>query len=131
MIKRVEHVAIMATDMEESIAFYENLLGFQTRIKVNRGDKEIVFLTHDGLPGFEIELIRDVQQEIKYSADGLVNHVAFVVDDVEQVMKKLQQEGIRFHAKHPKEGIGRKTIRFQGPNGETLQFVGERHSSQE
>lgn len=129
MIKRVEHVGIMASDMDESIQFYETLLQFKIRVRVNNGQKEIVFLSHDGLPGFEIELIRDLQPATLYAEHGLVNHLAFVVDNIEQVISCCKQKGIVFETSEPKRGInGRKTIRFRGPNGEILQLVEERNS---
>lgn len=43
MIKRVEHVGIMASDMDESIRFYETLFQFKLHVRVNNGQKEIVF----------------------------------------------------------------------------------------
>ena len=129
MIKRVEHVGIMASDMEESIRFYETLFQFKLRVRVNNGQKEIVFLSHDGLPGFEIELIRDLQPTTLYAEHGLVNHLAFVVDNIEQVISYCKQKGIVFETNEPKRGINdRKTIRFRGPNGEILQLVEERNS---
>lgn len=129
MIKRVEHVGIMASDMDESIQFYETLLQFKIRVRVNNGQKEIVFLSHDGLPGFEIELIRDLQPATLYAEHGLVNHLAFVVDNIEQVISYCKQKGIVFETSEPKRGInGRKTIRFRGPSGEILQLVEERNS---
>lgn len=127
MIKRVEHVGIMVSDMDESIRFYETFLGFKIRIRVNNGQKELAFLTHHGLPEFEIELIRDIQSTTIYSEDGLVNHLAFMVEDIGQVMERYRQERIAFSTSQPKEGIGRKTIRFKGPNGEALQLVEERN----
>lgn len=129
MIKRVEHVGIMASDMEESIRFYETLFQFKLRVRVNNGQKEIVFLSHDGLPGFEIELIRDLQLTTLYAEHGLVNHLAFVVDNIEQVISYCKQKGIVFETNEPKRGINdRKTIRFRGPNGEILQLVEERNN---
>lgn len=126
MINRVEHVGIMVSNMEESISFYE-LLDFKVHIAVNNGEKEITFLKHDGLPGFEIELIKDLQADIPYSEHGLVNHLAFVVDQMDQVIIRLKQKAIEFLTDEPKTGInGRKTIRFKGPNGEMLQLVEER-----
>jgi lactoylglutathione lyase len=91
--------------------------------------KKLTFLTHHGLPEFEIELIRDLQQTTHYSENGLVNHLAFVVDNMEQIMNCCKQKGIIFLTNEPKQGInGRKTIRLKGPNGEILQFVEERKS---
>jgi lactoylglutathione lyase len=126
MIKRVEHVGVIVKDMGESIDFYESLLGFKLQIRVNNGEKELAFLTHNGLPNFEIELIRDLEQTTEYSENGLVNHIAFVVDDLKKMIKKFKKNGVTFITEKPKEGIGRKTIRFKGPNGEILQLVEER-----
>ena len=127
MIKRVEHVGIMVSDMDKSIAFYETLLGFKVRVRVDNGEKEMTFLSHPGLQEFEIELIRDIESVRSYSEHGLVNHLAFVVDDLDQTMVRCKQEGIIFITKEPRQGIkGRRTIRFRGPNGEMLQFVEER-----
>jgi len=128
MIKRVEHVGIMVSDMDESVAFYKNLLGFDIRIRVNNGQKELVFLTHSGLPKFEIELIRDIQSTDFYSEYGLVNHLAFVVENMDKTIESFKRKGVIFQSDKPKEGIGRKTIRFKGPNGEVLQLVEERPS---
>lgn len=127
MIKRVEHVGIMVSDMDESIMFYETLLDFKVRVRSHNGDKELTFLTHKGLPGFEIELIRDLRQGAHYSEHGLVNHLAFIVEDMDKTISYCKQLGIIFETSEPKHGInGRKTIRFGGPNGEMLQLVEER-----
>lgn len=45
MIKRVEHVGIIVSDMNQSIQFYESVLDFKVRVRVNNGQKELVFLT--------------------------------------------------------------------------------------
>lgn len=127
MIKRVEHVGIMVSDMDHSIKFYEKLLDFKVRIRVNNGQKELVFLTHSGLPGFEIELIQDLQAVPTYSEYGLVNHLAFVVEDIEKTVSSCRQVGYALQTDIVKKGInGRKTMRFRGPNGEILQLVEER-----
>ncbi|HWO95405.1 MAG TPA: VOC family protein [Bacillus sp. (in: firmicutes)] len=127
MIKRIEHVGIMVSDMDESIHFYETFFGFKMRVRVINTQKEIAFLSHDGLPGFEIELIRDLQPAALYSEDGLVNHLAFMVSDMDKAISYYKQRGIVFETDEPKRGInGRKTIRFRGPNKEMLQLVEER-----
>lgn len=124
MIKKVEHVGIMAIDMEVSVEFYVDLLGFVVEEEVNTYDKKIVFLVHSGLPGFSIELIADINSSISYSNKGLVNHLAFAVDDFDKVVKELKTRGVAFERESPKFGRnGRKTIRFRGPSGETLQLV--------
>lgn len=126
MIKKIEHIGIIADNLANSVKFYVDLLGFE---EVRRGEtkdgKHIVFLAHSGLPSFEIELIKDVQSINKYSENGLVNHLAFAVENIEYTIEILRERGVDFFAERPKMGIGRRTIRFKGPSGEILQLVEE------
>ncbi|MDT8861326.1 VOC family protein [Alkalihalobacillus sp. MEB130] len=127
MIKRVEHVGIMVKDMEKSVSFYKDILGFSVRARLDRGDKELVFLSHEGLREFDIELILDRQTPDIYFENGLVNHVAFVVDDINEVIMMCNKKGIHLEMGPVKKGMnGRKTMRFRGPNKEMLQFVEEK-----
>lgn len=127
MIKRIEHVGVMVSNMDESINFYENFLGFKLRIRVINSQKEVAFLTHDGLPSFEIELLHDLSTTTSYSEYGLVNHLAFITSNMDEIVREYKQKGIIFETEEPKRGInGRKTIRFRGPNKEVLQLVEER-----
>lgn len=50
MIKQIEHVGIMVSNMDKSIHFYESIFNFKLRIRVYNNGKEIAFLSHDGLP---------------------------------------------------------------------------------
>jgi len=127
IIKKIEHVGIMAENLTHSVNFYVDLLGFdESRRGETKDNKQIVFLTHKGLPEFEIELVKDTQSIDTYSAEGLVNHLAFAVEDLEQTIKFLSENEVEFLANKPKMGIGRRTIRFKGPSGEILQLVEEK-----
>ncbi|OLN24093.1 hypothetical protein BTO30_01370 [Domibacillus antri] len=121
---RPEHVGIMVKNMDQSIAFYEEVLGFTLRVKTAIHSKEIAFLTHEGLPGFEVELLRDLNQAASYAEQGIVNHLAFAVEDYEQTIAELRAKGVQFLADQPTIGEGgRRAIRFAGPNKEVLQIV--------
>ncbi|QCR30642.1 VOC family protein, partial [Priestia megaterium] len=102
MIKRIEHVGVMVSDMNESINFYEDLLGFKLRIRVINSQKEIAFLTHDGLPDFEIELLHDLSTNTSYSEYGLVNHLAFITSNIDEMIQEYKQKGIIFETDEPK-----------------------------
>lgn len=132
LIKKIEHIGIIADNLSNSVKFYVDLLGFEEGRRGETIDgKHIVFLAHKGLPGFEIELIKDAQSINVYSENGLVNHLAFAVENIEHTIKFLRGNGVDFLAERPKMGIGRRTIRFKGPSGEILQLVEERGSEEE
>lgn len=89
----------------------------------------MVFLTHSGLPDFEVELISELISSTAYSTQGLVNHLAFAVEDFDTVVEEMKAKGIVFEREYPKIGMkNRKTIRFIGPSGETLQLVEAREN---
>lgn len=124
MIRKVEHVAFKVKDMDASVTFFSGVFGFKTRTRGTNALFEMAFLYHDDMPGFEIELIRDLQPGQVYAEQGIVNHLAFTVDDIGAAMRHYGSLGVQFAAREPSTGLdGGKTIFFFGPNRELLQFV--------
>lgn len=124
MIKKIEHVAIMVTDMDKSIDFYKKLFGFEVRQRGQNKKREMTFLFHPNEPGFEIELMRDLAPSETYHEKGLVNHLAFTVDNMEEACQFLKENSVEPHSETPNIAIdGAKTMFFSGPNNELLQFV--------
>lgn len=124
MIKKVEHVALIVTDMEKSISYYSSMFGFSLRTRRQIKTRDLAFLKHDQQPGFEIELIRDLVPQGEYSERGIVNHLAFTVENMEEAIRFYKEKGIIFHSEaYDTANDGTKTIFFHGPNEELLQFV--------
>lgn len=124
MIKKVEHVAIVVKDMDKAIDFYSSLFDFDLRVRGTNEKREMAFLSHKDQPDFEIEIIRDLVSEICYSEIGIVNHLAFTVENIEVAMKHYQSKGIEFNSDVPVIAIdGAKVVFFNGPNQELLQLV--------
>lgn len=124
MIKEVEHVALIVTDMDHSISYYSSMFGFTLQTRRQNQTREMAFLKHDQQPGFEVELIRDLDQQDGYSDRGIVNHLAFTVEDIKVAIRFYREKGIIFHSEtYDTASDGTKTIFFYGPNGELLQLV--------
>jgi len=124
MIKKVEHVAIMVKNMDEAIAYYSEMFGFKLRDRGQSPTKDMAFIYHENHPGFEIELIQDLVPLGDYSDKGIVNHLAFTVDNIEEAMAYYKEKGIQFTTETPNTGVGgSKTLFFYGPSQELLQFV--------
>jgi lactoylglutathione lyase len=126
MIKKMEHTAIMASDLDESIDFYTNILGFSLRSRGIKGNRrEIAFLFLESDPTHEIELILDLVPLGNYDEKGIVNHLAFRVEDVNLAITYFKDKGITFDTDEPTVSLdGSKTIFLYGPNKELLQLVG-------
>lgn len=123
MIKGLEHVAIMVSDMKRSIEFYQTVLGLTLRHREWLDDQvELAFLHYIDQPNIEIELVYEKGTEVL--REGQVNHVAFRVEQIKQEMERLRQHGIVFDEEEPLTVLGSIRIAFfTGPDGEILELV--------
>lgn len=122
---KIEHVALIVSDMDASIEYYSTLFGFELRTRGQSPTREMAFLFNRNQPGMEIELIRDLDPtQHTYSDKGIVNHLAFTVDNMEKAISHYRAKGIQFQTEQPNTSIdGGKNIFFYGPNRELLQLV--------
>jgi len=122
-VKKLEHIGIMVKDMDESIKFYTEMLGMRLDRRVALNETvELSFLAFPGQESVEIELIGGVYGDA-LSSDGIVNHVAFTVDDIEAEIARLVAAGVNMIDTTPRTILhGIKIAFFYGPNGEKLEL---------
>lgn len=120
MIIEIHHVSLLVSDVDRSLAFYEKLLG------LNRSDARPE-LGFDGawfeLGGQQIHLIKMEPGETTgkpASRCGRDRHVAFRVDDIEQLIDKLTHAGIAYEQSRS----GRPAVFCRDPDGNALEFIG-------
>ncbi|WP_313237645.1 VOC family protein [Sporosarcina ureae] len=124
MITKIEHIAIVVNDMEESIAFYSKVFGCKVRLRGKNSSKEMAFLYVKAHPDIEIELIRDIDTVRQYNRSGIVNHLAFTVEDIDKSINQFKDHGVIFNSDEPQPTLeGGRMILFNGPNDELLQLV--------
>lgn len=108
---RLHHYAMEVNNLEEAIAFYQKYLGFHTENRISFLGEEIVFMVSEDL---RIELISN-QQEKK------MTHLCFEVLDLHEVMNRLD---INRKVEGPYTlQNGWKTVFFEGPNQEMIEFL--------
>jgi lactoylglutathione lyase len=120
---KMEHVGIMVKDMDESLAFYQNILGLELRQRVFLNDTvELAFLYFPEQPSAEVEL---VYTGGTIENEGIVNHLAFRVENIEAELVRFKEAGVKLVDEEPRS-ILNDTVKiafFQGPNGEKLELV--------
>lgn len=115
---RIHHIGIMVSDIEHSIGWYQRVLGCRLADRRELGTTKLAFME---LAGSQIELI---QKGGSYPANGVVNHVAFQVDDLDAAMERLRAEGVSLgDARVIPIWAGGRIFFFAGPDGEVLEFV--------
>jgi len=96
-IQRFDHVAINARDIAKSKTFYSEILGLAVDKIVDMGD---CILHYVRLPdGSAIELFEHKDRTVYdklHKTDGLVRHLAFLVDNIEEINQKLLENNIEF-----------------------------------
>ena len=120
-----EHLCIRAKDLDETIAFYEEMFGFKTD-KVDQLERAdgITKLALISLGDFVLEVVAPPVPD-KDPVPGHFAHLCFRVDDVDESVKKLTEKGAKFIGE-PKDMPlfgGIRNINLTGPNGELLELL--------
>lgn len=120
----LEHVNLTVTDLDASVAYYSQLLGFRLRWEGQAlGDEGPVRAAHVGddrvyLALFEAE--QPGRAPGQYGRAG-VNHFGFVVDDLDQTRERLAELGATPHFE-PQYEPGRRLYVFD-PDGVEIELV--------
>ena len=121
-ISGVAHIGLYIKDVERSKKFYTEFLGFETICEfVSQEGNKMAFVKSGNLI---IELIQHkVWMDRK---DGLFDHIAMEVENIEETSEKLKNLGIEFEADIYFDNLvfdnGVKYQAFRGPDGEHLEI---------
>jgi catechol 2,3-dioxygenase-like lactoylglutathione lyase family enzyme len=141
MVSGIAHVSFTVSDLERSLRFYRDLLGFEVKIEVERSGPDVEGITGIrgtklkigflSLDGFILELIQYVSPvgeklDLRTNNVGCA-HVAFYVSDIEKTYDFLSAEGVRFRSKpnQAKAGpyAGGRVVYLLDPDGITLELI--------
>lgn len=118
-MRKIEHLGIAVSNLEEAIMLYERLLNTKC-YKVEAVASEFVQTAFFMMGESKIELVAatDPQSTIgKYiekRGQG-IHHVAFDVEDIEKEIERLEAEGFEMIQRTPKNGADNKIIAFLHP----------------
>jgi lactoylglutathione lyase len=117
------HVNYRVKDIDASLRFYE-ALGFEKR---GRLEFETAYNVYLGLPGDAdtLELTVNRDQDAPYDLGEGYGHIALTVEDLDELLAALAQEGIQ-PEKPPYSPGGRAGIRIcfvQDPDGYRIELI--------
>ena len=97
MVKGIGHAAFNAKNMDETVAFYENTMGFKRAFDIphpRTGKPWIVYMYAGG--GQFIELFYGATQDNPYKDENAgFFHMCLVVDDIQEAWKKSSRPARR------------------------------------
>jgi methylmalonyl-CoA/ethylmalonyl-CoA epimerase len=130
---KVEHIGIAVNQLATSIPLFEKLLNTPcykqelveseqvTTAFFKQGDTKIELLESTNADGI-------ISKFISKKGEG-IHHIAFEVENIEEEMKRLQQEGFILLNEKPKPGADNKLVCFLHPkntNGVLIELCMER-----
>jgi methylmalonyl-CoA epimerase len=109
MIKKVHHIAVAVKDLDRSLAIYTNVLGLQGKVlEMGSYSVKLAFLQ---VGDVLVEFIQPTSDDdplgfaefLRKNGEGF-HHMAYEVEDIENAMDILRENGIRLIDEKPKPG---------------------------
>jgi methylmalonyl-CoA/ethylmalonyl-CoA epimerase len=119
MIKRVDHVGVVVSDLEKELMTYDRIFGLRpVAVKTTMGGKLRVAFVRAG--DSEIELLQPLDPNISFgrvlqSRGPSIHHIAMETDDIEAEIERMKKEGVTFDTEKPRIGAHGVKIIFTKP----------------
>ena len=119
MIEKIDHIGIAVRSIEKTSELLNNILGLKVAGEeiVEEQKVKVAFLP---LGDSELELLESTSPEgpiarfIEKKGEG-IQHIAFRVNNIEEVLEKLKKGGVRLIDEKPRYGAGGAKIAFLHP----------------
>ncbi len=129
----IEHIGIAVSNLEESISYYENVLGLKCYAVEEVTDQKVktaFFMVGQT----KIELLEATAEDspvakfMDKKGPG-IHHLAFAMEDVATALKDAEEKGVRLIDKEPRNGAEGLRIGFLHPKstgGVLTEFCGKK-----
>lgn len=119
MLLKIDHIGIAVKDLQNSLEFYEGILGLKSAgtEEVEEQKVKVAFIP---IGDSELELLESTEPDgpiakfIEKKGEG-IQHIAFRVEDIEKALSELKAKGIRLIDEKPRYGAGGAKIAFLHP----------------
>ena len=119
MVSKVDHIGVAVSNLEESVQFYEEILGLKLQ-GIETVEEQKVKVAFLPVGDTEIELLEATTPDspiaifIEKKGQG-VQHIAFRVENIEKALEEMKEKGIRLIDEKPRYGAGGARIAFLHP----------------
>jgi methylmalonyl-CoA/ethylmalonyl-CoA epimerase len=134
MLQQIDHIGIAVKNLDETVAFYRQVMGLEVSSTEVFNGLKIAFLR---IGDSELELLEDMTAEgaiarhVAKRGEG-VQHVAYRVDNIEQALQDMRAKGIDLIDQRPRPGARNARVAFLHPKstkGVLIEFVEPQRSS--
>jgi catechol 2,3-dioxygenase-like lactoylglutathione lyase family enzyme len=123
VIKGIDHVAVVTTDIERAARFYTEVLGFRETLRLETTHSgTIIFVS---LNGTQMELFgggkprhaSEDENEVGYT------HITLLVDDVDAEFSRLKSLGVEFSLEPQAAESGLRLAFLRDPDGNAIELL--------
>ncbi len=118
-VKKLEHIGIAVSSLDEAIPYWENILGLKC-YNIEEVAEQKVRTAFFKLGDIKIELLESTSEDgpiakyIEKKGQG-VQHLAFAVDNIEEALADVESQGVQLIDKAPRIGAEGLSIAFLHP----------------
>ena len=128
MLQQIDHIGIAVKNLDETVAFYRQVMGLEVSATEVFNGMKIAFLR---VGDSELELLEDltpdgaIARHVAKRGEG-VQHVAYRVDNIEQALQDMRAKGVELIDERPRPGARNARVAFLHPKstkGVLIEFV--------
>ncbi|MDN7245709.1 methylmalonyl-CoA epimerase [Planococcus shenhongbingii] len=118
-MKKVDHIGIAVRNLNEVLPYYTDTLGCPL-LKIEDVESQKVRVAFIDAGNIKLELLEPlddtsaVAKFIEKRGEG-IHHIAFGVEDIEQRMAELRENGVKLLSEHANPGAGGAMVAFLHP----------------
>ncbi|WP_050183302.1 SMU1112c/YaeR family gloxylase I-like metalloprotein [Domibacillus robiginosus] len=123
-INKIHHTAIICSNYERSKKFYTEILGLEILAETYRTERDSYKLDLRVGAADQIELFSfpGAPKRPSYPEAQGLRHLAFEVDDIEELVCELEEQGVTVEPVRIDEGTGLRFTFFSDPDGLPLEL---------
>jgi glyoxylase I family protein len=119
---RWNHTGIKTANVEKSLHFYCDILGFRILEEVVILNKKYIFVGNDTVK-IEIEEKKSDDAQVDMKDHAGLYHLCFTVDDIEKTAAELNEKKVEFGLPVSQFMPGRKIAFIRDPDGVIIQLI--------
>ncbi|WP_163580834.1 VOC family protein [Gracilibacillus saliphilus] len=124
MIKGISHTAFTVQNMERSLEFYCDQLGFEKLFELHNQDNEPWIIYLKVCEGQFIELFYGGKKQTTIDGETIgYNHLCLEVDDINEIADHLKEKGLTLDVE-PQQGLDlNHQCWIKDPDGNRIEFM--------
>ena len=119
MYKRINHIGIAVKNIDETMKFYRDMLGFEFKgMDIVESQKVKVAMFKIGETN--IELVQATSEDspiakyLQKNKEG-IHHICYEVDNIEKALEDLKAKGVKLIDNEPRKGAHNTKVAFIHP----------------